>query len=79
MKEDKLKELFEANEIKNLHQAKGGEFCTTGGSEDTNNSYTAGDIGRCDTDTSQSVDTIEDDGHGGTHVVHAMGDLPDGP
>ena len=63
MKKDKLKELFEANEVKNLHHLVGGQGNDSKSSEDTNTLHTSGDIGSCDTDTSVTYDTrvVEDD------------------
>lgn len=57
MKKDKLKELFEANEIKNLHRTTGG---LGGGSSSsnvsTNESCTEGDEGCCDSDSTSTTD-----------------------
>ena len=64
MKKDKLKELFEANELKKLGSIVGGLDDRSRETFDTNNAYTEGDIGSCDTDTSNVYDTPFSGGKG---------------
>ena len=56
MKKDKLKELFEANEITKLDNFAGGTGDGTQETNHTNGLQTDGDIGNCDTDTSNNMD-----------------------
>ena len=64
MKKDKLKELFEANEITHSQLSKStiGGTHVTNENVHTNGSCTLGDVGCCDSDNTSATDSVGPNG-----------------